>query len=195
MSKNFSKTKRACPARGGGFTIIEMMIAISLFLVIVMEGMGALLNANLVQQKSQDMRSIMDSLSFIMEDMSRNLRTGSHYSCINGTSSPSGSDCKGISFDASDGSRWIYTIEYTNGGTPINIKKSVAGATPVQLTPDEVNIDLASGFSVLGAELPPSDKQQPLVTIKLFGTITSKNVTTPFSLQTSVSQRLLDNIP
>ena len=37
-----------------------------------MVGMDSLLNANLVHRKSEDMRSIMDSLSFIMEDMSRN---------------------------------------------------------------------------------------------------------------------------
>src|SRR3972149_4215789 len=66
----------------GGYTIIETMIAISLFLVIIMAGMGELLNANLLHQKSQNMRSIIDNLSFIMEDMSRNLRTGSKYYCI-----------------------------------------------------------------------------------------------------------------
>src|SRR3989339_2244393 len=65
----------------GGYTIIETMIAISLFLVIIMAGMGALLNANLLHQKSQNMRSIIDNLSFIMEDMSRNLRTGYDYHC------------------------------------------------------------------------------------------------------------------
>ena len=45
------------------------MISISLFLVVVVFGMNALLNANVVHQKSQDMRSILDNLSFILEDM------------------------------------------------------------------------------------------------------------------------------
>ena len=62
-----------------GYTIIETMISVSLFLIIITIGMGALLNANLLHQKSRDMRSIMDNLSFIMEDMSRNLRTGYDY--------------------------------------------------------------------------------------------------------------------
>ena len=44
--------------------------------------MGALLNANLLYNKSKDMRSILDSLSFTMDDMSRNLRTGLNYYCI-----------------------------------------------------------------------------------------------------------------
>jgi hypothetical protein len=59
----------------------------------------------------------------------------------------------------------------------------------------EIEIDSNnSGFVVKGA-LPVSggDVRQPFVIIRLVGTITSKdNVITPFSLQTSVSQRLID---
>ena len=62
----------------------------------------------------------------------------------------------------------------------------------MQLTPDEVVINSISSFSVLGAEPPPGDSQEPFVTIRLVGKITTQNVTTPFSLQTSVSQRLID---
>src|ERR1035437_840256 len=89
--------------KGGGFTIIETMIAVSLFIIIVMMGMGALLNANALHQKSQNMRSILDNLSFVMEDMSRNLRVGYSYDCILAGVTPptsptptSGSSCGGI---------------------------------------------------------------------------------------------------
>ncbi len=183
-----------------GYTIIETMIAVSLFIVIVVVGVGALLNANLLHQKSQSMRSIMDNLSFVMEDMSRNLRMGVTYHCIDGTADGSSSgtnahSCangEGIAFrPASGGSRWVYYEGITANG--YGIFKSVDGTT-VQLTPDEVVIDTgASGFLVLGAEPPLlGDNQQPFVTIKLVGTITFKNVVTPFSLRTSVSQRVID---
>jgi len=166
-----------------GFTIIETMIAISLFLIIVTIGMGSLLNANLLHQKSQDMRSIMDSLSFIMEDISRNLRTGSDYESINGG--------KGITFISQDGSSWKYAIYYDNDGS---IKKSINDGLEVPLNPDEIKIDIEnSSFTVIGNVV--GDNQQPFVTIKLIGRITSKGVDTPFSLQTSVSQRLLDIEP
>ena len=49
-----------------GYTIIETMVAVSIFLIVIMYGMGALLNANLLHQKSQDLRSILDILSFII---------------------------------------------------------------------------------------------------------------------------------
>ncbi len=190
-----------------GYTIIETMIAVSLFLIIVVAGIGALLNANLLHQKSRDMRDIMDNLSFVMEDMSRNIRMGYSYHCIddgdivknNVHSCPTG---KGISFKSSiDNSQWVYYVGVNNNG--LGIFRKVNGGVAVQLTPDEVSIvgdDPSSGlpvssFSVLGAEppRPNGDKQQPFVIIKLVGKITTKGVVTPFSLQTSVSQRLIDN--
>jgi Tfp pilus assembly protein PilW len=105
-----SRTKGASPKLTTGYTIIETMIAISLFLVVVMTGMTALLNANLLHQKSQNMRSIIDNLSFIMEDMSRNIRTGSNFHCAapgdtlsNLSTAKSGPSCWAVAFRAADG--------------------------------------------------------------------------------------------
>lgn len=182
-----------------GYTIIETMIAISLFLVVVITGMTALLNANLLHQKSQNMRSIMDNLSFIMEDMSRNIRTGTNFHCIapaeslSGFSGPkSGPSCWAVAFRAADGvSVWVYYVDNTGK----IFRSTDGGSSYVQLNPDEVVItNTLSPFSVLGAEPPAGDLQQPLVDIRLVGNITlsGKNVVTPFSLQTTVSERLVD---
>ena len=192
MIKNIKKIK-------GGYTIIETMIAISLFLIIVMIGMGSLLNANLLHRKSQDMRSIMDNLSFIMEDMSRNLRTGYDYYCsdnlfdsdfITASSCPDGGHL--IAFKSgTDDQQWVYKIELSDDGSSYNISRSIGGES-VKLNPEEVKVDSSSGFTVTGAE--PNDQEQPFVAIRLIGTITSRAGETPipFSLQTSVSQRLID---
>jgi hypothetical protein len=81
---------------------------------------------------------------------------------------------------------------------PIAIWKSTTGpydlSTFIKLTPDEVVLDpVASSFSVLGAESKDdANNQQPFTTIKFVGSVTFKNLTTPFNLQTSVSQRALD---
>jgi hypothetical protein len=186
-----------------------MMIAISVFLVVVTSGMNALLNANMIHQKSRDMRSIMDNLSFILEDMSRNLRTGSNYHCFAGgdtipggsmgvpKSSPSGDNCWGIAFEATggdaldDSDQWVYYI--ANGKIFKLTEGPYVESDFIRLTPDDVEIDAVSGFSVLGATSPAvGDSQQPLVTIRIVGNITYRGVVTPFSLQTSVSQRLVD---
>ena len=84
--------------------------------------------------------------------------------------------------------QWVY---YISGDG--KIFKSTNGANNfIQLTPNEISISAISGFSVLGAEAYPGDTQQPLVGIKLVGTITNNTVVTPFSVQTSVTQRLVD---
>ena len=203
MKKYFQKNK--------GFTIIETMIAVSLFLVVVTLGLGTLLNANLLHKKSDNMRSIMDGLSFVVDDISTNLRTGYHYHCfvtgdiIPAVSSPTVSTPKscasgwGIAFEPANGvqsnndDQWVY---YINAGKMFKATQGPYSATNfVQMTPNEVVIDSNSSFAVLGAD-PPSaasnDKNQPLVFIRIIGKIVTNNVTTPFSLQTSVSQRLLD---
>ena len=199
-------------SKRGGFTLVETMVAISLFLIVVVIGMGALLNSNLIHQKSRNMRSIMDSLSFIMEDMSRNLRQGYNYRCLTGadnfsniTTRLSGSSCWGVAFECQDplicsplnsGDQWVYYFgtRTIDGVSATGIFKSTNGAsTFTALNPEEINIDLsASGFSILGAEPPPGDTQQPFIVIKLIGTITTKGVVTPFYLQTSASQRTID---
>lgn len=203
-----------------GYTIIETMIAVSLFLVITMTGMAALLNANLIQKKSQNLRSIMDNLNFIMEDMSRNIRVGYNYRCYPANTWSEGEaqtpdlntpqDCASggvivfeeahghtpsstISPDPNATDQWAYKIESPDGILPYNIYKSIdGGLTWVQLNPDEVTLDpLSSSFVVTGSD-PVPNMEQPYVTIKLVGEITYKNVVTPFTLQTAVSQRIID---
>lgn len=202
-----------------GYTIIETMIAVSLFLLVVITGMGALLNANRVHNKSQDMREILDNLSFVMEDMSRGLRTGFDYHCFSADETQGGDlvtinieqpqNCQSgngaIAFeqqgtdpaDDDESNQVAYKI-YRPDGTnePYNIFKSTNGGQDwTQLNAPEIEIEASSKFTVSGAE-PMSqnanDRAQPFVTINLVGNIRYKNVVTPFSLQTSVSQRALD---
>jgi prepilin-type N-terminal cleavage/methylation domain-containing protein len=194
MEKNIFTTNR-------GYTVLETLVAVSIFSVIAVAGAGALLHANLVHQKSQDMRTIIDSMSFIMEEVSRNLRTGYDYRCIYDGNYSSSLDVArsctlgaGIAFEHGDfgdpdlaSDQWLYKVETGN------IFKSIdSGTNWIQLNPPEVVLSGISGFSVLGAEPPGANTQQPLVTIKLVGSITYKTTVSPFSLETAVSQRLID---
>lgn len=204
--------KRSRKNKKRGFTIIEIMIAISVFLVVITIGMGSLLNAHLLHQKSDDFRSIMDNLSFIMEDMANNLRTGSSYHCVDDDHTLSGSlaaplsgnpsndnECWGIAFEYQEGDpddlfdQWVYYLD--NDGklwktTEWPYDPGDSGSRYYQLTPDEVKLTSNTRFIISGAEA--GDNKQPYVVVRLVGTITSKGVATPFSLQTSVSQRLID---
>ncbi|MBP9748282.1 MAG: hypothetical protein KBD17_01505 [Candidatus Pacebacteria bacterium] len=213
---NFSNKKNS-----GGFTIIETMISVALFIVITTVGMGALLNGNLLYQKSQDMRTIIDNLNFTMEDMSRNIRTGYNYRCYTSSDPIIPTDDNptilSVPRSCASGGGWAIAFESAYGdntvtdGNPVNYKdqwiyridaegkifKATTGpyttSSFVQLTPDEVDIDPAlSSFVVTGAEPTLGDTAQPSVTMRLVGTITYQNVVSPFAIQTTVSQRLLD---
>lgn len=218
MIKKYSKTKN-------GYTIIETMISISIFLILIMTGMTTLMNAFSLHRKSQNMRSAVDNLSFILEDMSRNIRTGSNYYCLNNynldsflasdisqrKSSPVNVStgareiCWGIAFEAAGGGvssldQWVYFID-VNGA----IQKAVMGpytdpSNFTQLTPGmpgepgAITLKPGSGFYIFGAEKEASpNQQQPLIQIILAGSVTEKNITSPFSLETMVSSRIIDN--
>ncbi len=190
-----------------GYTLIETMIAISIFLFVIVFGITTLLNAFFVNQRSQNVRSVVDSLSYIMDDISRNIRIGYNYKCLEkGQDFPSQDDlgkpvsCRegyGIAFESGGGDvntnddQWVYFLFKGK------IFRSTTGLiNPIQITPNEVTINSdTSSFAVLGAEsfTTSNDKQQPFVIIRLAGTIVDKNGVLPFSLQTSVSQRVLNN--
>lgn len=206
MKKFFHKRRKVGEK---GFTIIEMMIAIAIFLIVITIGISALMNLYSVNRKAQNMRNILDGLSFAMEDMSRNIRTGYNYSCLIKGQNYSVSelsdarDCisgvnngRGIAFEYSDGDttifndQWVYFID---GGKLY--RSTDAAVTKVQLTPDEVVLDgNAWSFSVYGSL--NTDTQQPIVILRLVGKILdNRGGDTPFSLQTTVSQRLIDVKP
>ena len=194
-----------------GFTLIEIMIATGLFVVVMVVGVGAVLNVNTTYRKTQKIRSIVDNLGFAMEDMSKTLRTGTKYDCpgpilIAGsgyTVSTSGtmatSACPSlkshvISFQSSSNAgsslpstETVYII-VANG-----LYKSVDGGNSfVRLTPSEVVIDdTKSGFTIIGA--PANDGIQSHIIINLEGNILYRDNTSNFALQTTVTSRVLDN--
>ncbi len=195
-----------------GFTIIEMMIAIALFVIIVELGIGAALNTTDLHNKTKALRALEDNLSFVMEDMSRNIRLGTNYHCFNSgeTVGPSASienpqDCpnnSGVvaieSFNGASGNandQIIYAI--TGSG---NLQKSKNGGTTFANlnstnNNEKISFDvLRSGFTVIGSDnLASNDYSQPRVIIRLSGSIEYKSQDYPFNIETTVSARATDD--
>lgn len=185
-----------------GFTLIELMVAIALFTTLVTIGIGALLNANAVHKKNQKIRSLMDGLSFILEDMSTNIRTGSDYN--KNVSNTDMTELSFINHNDDTNPEWAYSFVEENN--VVNLYKSIPGHDDVYhitkstlddailINPSEIIFDYGSGFDIIGAEKENvnHDAQQPYVIIKLSGVIKYKDDTIPFSLESSVSQRLVD---
>ncbi len=186
-----------------GFTILEVMIAMTIFTVVVTIGIGSVLTAINQHYSTQNTRTVMDSLNYSMEDMARNIRLGFNIRCgasplvdssgmVVPLSCPLASDAHNIvTFNAQDGSVLSYAISTPSSGVSQILKQKGSSAVEI-VTPPEVKMDFAdSGFTVRGAE--PGDGAQPSVIIRLSGTITYKGIDSKFAIETAVTPRALDS--
>ena len=71
--------------RKKGFSLVEMLVAISLFTVVMTASTGALLAVVAANRKAQAFDSAMSNMNFVMDHMTRNLRVGTTYACASGS--------------------------------------------------------------------------------------------------------------
>lgn len=65
-----------------GFTLIEMIVSLALFSVVVTVAIGALLVLVGSNEDLQGEQSVMTNLSFALDSMTREIRTGTRYYCV-----------------------------------------------------------------------------------------------------------------
>ncbi len=186
-----------------GFTIIEMIVSISIFIIVMLVVVGALISLSNASKKARVIRIATDNLSAAIDSMSRNIRMGSYYHCgCGGGGDPTfpagvqscpmtdvlgngGGSC--LAFESQNGDpltandQIVYRI---NSG---RIQRSKDGGVSYQdLTAPEINItDLK--FFVYGTTL---DQDQPVIAMLLRGTATvGGKETTTFNVQTNISAR------
>jgi hypothetical protein len=177
------------------------MVSLSIFIIIMLVVMGAILSVLNVNILAQSKKTAMDNLNFSIESMTRAIRFGSIYDCGSLPNPTVPHDCasgnSSLTFTASDGSVVAYTL---TGGA---ITQSVNGGTPQALTSSEVTITKlmfrvfgSSPFIIGSASCSvPNDCLQPQVIITVSGISGSPNkpaTQTTFNLETTVSQRKLD---
>ncbi|MEK7531417.1 MAG: type II secretion system protein [Patescibacteria group bacterium] len=179
-----------------GFTLVEMIVSVGLFTAVSFIATGSLLSIVLVNKKVQAQQAVMNNLNFALESMTRDIRVGKAYHCGGGTFTDP-QDCSGggdyFSFlSAENAQQYVYRLE--PGGSVI--EKSTEGGvlgSYTDLTAEEIHINSLS-FVVKGSAL--GDGIQPSVLIALSGYAFIESQSRPekvdFSLQTTVSQRLID---
>jgi type II secretory pathway pseudopilin PulG len=182
-----------------GFTIIELIVAIGLFIVVSLVALGSLLSIVDVNRKTQSTKSILNNLNFAVESMSKSMRVGSAYHCgAGGVQIDSPQNCVSgdsyIAFESSKGDRDNSgdQIVYRMSGNRLERSKD-SGANFIGVTAPEVELTPGTGvrFYVLGTT--PGDNAQPRIIIVLSGKVGIKDKTsTDFNIYTSVSQRELD---
>ncbi|HVM58918.1 MAG TPA: prepilin-type N-terminal cleavage/methylation domain-containing protein, partial [Candidatus Paceibacterota bacterium] len=66
-------------ASSGGYTLVELIVAMGLFAIIMTLSTGAYLIMISVNRHAQAISTGIDNLSFALEDMTRTIRTGTVY--------------------------------------------------------------------------------------------------------------------
>lgn len=191
-----------------GFTLIELMVSITIFSIVMLISVGALLSIIDANRKAQSLKSVMNNLNFALENMSRNIRVGTNYHCkpYDGVIPPSvpsnittTSDCSGadggvlFAYESSKGDRNNVNdqIVYRLNGT--HIERSLdSGGTFTAITAPEVNISNFRFYVVGSSPLTSGDTIQPRVIMTIQGFAGVGSNQTQFNVQASVSQRLID---
>ena len=176
------------------FTLIEMMVAVTLFAIVMMIGVGALLSLTEANRRAQAINSVMNNLNAALESMTRSIRVGTTYHCGSAFNFDQPNDCpNGASLfafepsggDASDGSdQTVYRLNGTQLERSLN-----SGDTWVALTAPEVSIDSFT-FFVVGSG--SADQIQPRVLMQIKGSAPVPGGVTEFNVQASVTQRIID---
>ena len=74
-----------------GFTLIEMIVSLAVFSFVVTIAIGALLMLMSASKRLQGEQSVMTNLSFALDAMTREIRTGTFYYCATGNSNSNSS--------------------------------------------------------------------------------------------------------
>lgn len=170
-----------------GFTLVEIMTAVSIFIIVMTVSMGSIIGIFDADRKSKSMRSIMGNLNLAVETMAREMRFGTNYHCGAGGAVSTPQNCPSgdsfLGFLSSDNVQ----IVYRKNGT--SLEKSTGNGSYVVVTAPEVVIEDLT-FYTLGAGT--GNALQPKVLMKIRGTAGSGKSQTTFALQTLISQRALD---
>jgi prepilin-type N-terminal cleavage/methylation domain-containing protein len=188
-----------------GFTLIELMVATSIFMMVMLMAMGSLIVSSNAAKKSQSLRLTMDNVNFALETMTRSLRTGTNYSCVYSggsidlSTTPPPSDCPLES--NKPGSLVAFVPAVTDPNNPPlplayqKVARPSGGTSTLQRCDQNGCTDIVSAqvdvedlrFYVDGSR--PDDFIQPKVYIMMRGTVLIKGEPTSFAVQTIASQR------
>ena len=170
---NRQKNRGPVSPSQGGFTLVELMVATTLFAVIMLAAMSSLFVLLDESKDSRALRVAMDNVNFAMESMTRSIRMGSDYS--------GGGDS--FSFISQEGSDITYRLPLDGTST---IEKC-DGLDCVPIVSSDVKIDVLN--FLINVPTAGDLLIQPSVYIMVKGTVKVKGVPTSFAIQTLASQR------
>lgn len=180
-----------------GFTLVELLVSVGVFAVVAVLITGAYITVLGYARHAEAITSATNNLAFALENMTRNIRMGSQYSCVMVVG-----DCSGdtaFTFMNDSGVQ----VTYAHSAPTINLNGSITqtiGGVTYDLTDRSVNTASLRASFVTVTNLrfyltgsSPSDVLTPMVRIVVTGSVRGYgNVPVPFTLETLAIMRGID---
>lgn len=161
-----------------GFTLIEVIVSVSIFVVVMMIAVGAVLNAVEANRKAQSMNVVINNVNLAFESMIRDLRTGKGYGNC-------GSDC--VSFEDKNGNDVQYSVNESDGLRYIE-KSGESGVLGTgAITSEEVSFD-DGGVSFI---VQSGDGMPERILLRIKGSAGIGKTKSEFNVQTLITSRFL----
>ena len=203
---NTTTKKTSSSLQSRGFSLIEVLVSLSIFTVVVTISVGSLLVLIDANARARNMQEVMTNLTFTLDSMTRDIRTGSDYFCdTNVANLPVSGETRQ---DCASGSANDRALSFNEGGQ--SLTNGVAGSRiAFRLNAPAIERRLGNGswvpvtspntvitvlrFEVRGASVS-GDANPPTVTIHVEGYAKDDDSVPPksFNIQTTVTQQLLD---
>ena len=170
-----------------GFTLVETVVALGLFVTVIMIGIGSLASMVAATQETKATVIIIDNLNFALDGMVRSIRTGVNYHC-----------------GAGDLTLPLY---FVRGDSELAFLDSLGRTIAYRLRNGAIERSTDGGFIFLGVTSPQitiealqffvegstkSDLRQPRALIIIRGTAGTADEVQTFDIQTLVTQRIFD---
>lgn len=207
-------------SKNSGFTLIEMIVSLGVFSIVVTTAVGALLMLISTNQQLQAEQSVMTNLSFALDTMTREIRTGLNYYCADSSGgdnlvftnnnshealASSTKDCangrngatkQGISFfeggsSLSQGSD--RRILYYYDADLRTVLRKLGDGNPESIVSSGLIIEDVQFYVTGSSKLKDGgDTDQPTVTVYIVATEKEDADSKRYYLQTTITQRILD---
>jgi len=192
----FNTIKKKWPVEG--FTLVELLVAMSIFIVIVTVAVGVFVSALKDQRFLTSEMAMNNNMGLVLEQMAREMRTGYQFQSSGGSCGSGGST--GISFfnsQDSDATGGNATTAYVFTGTGITRQETGASDsskdTNAVITSSDVKVE--NGCFYLMQDSGTLTKQAcnpPRVVIQMeVASANASQVPAPSFIETTVSSRIL----
>ncbi len=152
--------------RRQGFTLLEFIVAITVFLVVITVAVGGFVRALKTHRQAMSLMAANSNVSAAIEQISREIRTGSNFVISGGA----------LTFDNAD-------------GAPVTYEASGGSITRTSLSPAQSITDNNVIVDYLRFNLGPINNYPPRIIINLGIRPNQPEINTSINFQTTISSR------